>query len=164
MSLSPEAFIRGRLIRLSCDKLVKVKRTPDVLRRQIQILSVLKQAHNPCARFEPECSDLLRPRAHRLVVVMEQAPIQRLPTSPSTSSLALEKKEDDREVPSDSSMDQVDTDDQEPIEEDGSSMARKRKNHSNVDSIGTEKRHCDKEPASASSSSSSSRSRSCGAF
>uniref|UniRef100_A0A914R7J0 Uncharacterized protein n=1 Tax=Panagrolaimus davidi TaxID=227884 RepID=A0A914R7J0_9BILA len=117
-------------------------------------------------RFEPECSHLLQKRAPRLVVTFEQAPIQRLQPSTSTSSLSKstttpstlaqqQEKNKDREVPISPSMEQIEFDEQECIEEDGGSMARKRKNHSNVDAVSSEKRHCDKESPSSHSTSNS---------
>uniref|UniRef100_A0AC34FNN8 Uncharacterized protein n=1 Tax=Panagrolaimus sp. ES5 TaxID=591445 RepID=A0AC34FNN8_9BILA len=159
--MSTESKCRALLVRLSCDKLLKVRRSPDVLKRQIQILSVLKHAHDENARFEPECSYLLEKRAPRLVVTFEQAPIQRIspstssPSSTSTSSsTSMTNNAVDREVPSSPVMEQVEFDEQECIEEDGGSMARKRKNHSKVDAVSSEKRHCDKEFSHASASSS----------
>jgi hypothetical protein len=160
-TMSTESKCRALLIRLSCDKLLKCRRSPDVLKRQIQILSVLKHAHDENARFEPECSHLLQKRAPRLVVTFEQAPIQRLQPSTSTSTtttltLAQAQENKDREVPTTSpSMEQIEFDEQECIEEDGGSMARKRKNHSKVDAVSSEKRHCDKESASSSHGTSS---------
>jgi hypothetical protein len=165
-TMSTESKCRALLIRLSCDKLLKCRRSPDVLKRQIQILSVLKHAHDENARFEPECSHLLQKRAPRLVVTFEQAPIQRLQPSTSTSSYLststskttsklAQQENKDREVPTSQSMEQIEFDEQECIEEDGGSMARKRKNHSKVDAVSSEKRHCDKESPSSSHGTSS---------
>jgi hypothetical protein len=166
--MSTESKCRALLIRLSCDKLLKCRRSPDVLKRQIQILSVLKHAHDENAKFEPECSHLLQKRAPRLVVTFEQAPIQRLQpstsessslsksTSTTTSTLAQAQENKDREVPTSQPMEQIEFDEQECIEEDGGSMARKRKNHSKVDAVSSEKRHCDKESPSSHGTSSNS--------
>ena len=46
-----EAVIRQRLIRLSCDKLLKAKRVSGGLGRCLQVLTVLKHAHDDSARF-----------------------------------------------------------------------------------------------------------------
>jgi hypothetical protein len=152
-----EAVIRQRLIRLSCAKLLAFKKSSEGLRRSLQILTVLKHAHSDEARFEPECSDLLHPQPHRLVVILEHAPPQRITSSsspPPTLSSPPTSDINDHIVPSTDNN-------EEPIEieiyennendsmmemddEDGTSMARKRKNHtSNILDYNGEKRHCE---------------------
>jgi hypothetical protein len=149
-----EAVIRQRLIRLSCAKLLAFKKSSEGLRRSLHVLTVLKHAHSDEARFEPECSDLLRPQPNRLVIILEPAPLQRIPSSspPSPSPLinvvdrivpSTENDENDEPIEIDSSNEEeimMETDD-----EDGTSMARKRKNHTStffLDYNG-EKRHCE---------------------
>uniref|UniRef100_A0AC35GBH5 Uncharacterized protein n=1 Tax=Panagrolaimus sp. PS1159 TaxID=55785 RepID=A0AC35GBH5_9BILA len=175
-----EAVIRQRLIRLSCAKLLAFKKSSEGLRRSLQILTVLKHAHSDEARFEPECSDLLHPQPHRLVVILEHAPPQQcsdlLHPQPHRLVVILEHAPPQRITssssppPTLSSPPTSDINDhivpstdnnEEPIEieiyennendsmmemddEDGTSMARKRKNHtSNILDYNGEKRHCE---------------------
>jgi hypothetical protein len=170
-----EAVIRQRLIRLSCAKLLAFKKSSEGLRRSLHVLTVLKHAHSDDARFEPECSDLLRPQPNRLIVILEPAPLQRLSCPPPPSPLISSSNSIDRIVPeedenieidsiSESSFDSessllmmmMETDDEGEEEEDGTSMARKRKNHANSFLEYGEKRHCDSTSENSSSSDSSS--------
>jgi hypothetical protein len=150
-----EAVIRQRLIRLSCAKLLAFKKSSEGLRRSLQILTVLKHAHSDEARFEPECSDLLHPQPHRLVVILEHAPPQRITSSPSPPPTLSPPTSDinDHIVPSADNEESIEIEIYENNEndsmmemddEDGTSMARKRKNHtSSILDYNGEKRHCE---------------------
>uniref|UniRef100_A0A7E4V994 Uncharacterized protein n=1 Tax=Panagrellus redivivus TaxID=6233 RepID=A0A7E4V994_PANRE len=140
-----ESRLRNRLIKLSCNKLVDLRRSSSPLRRSLHVLAVLRGAHAANAKFAPECSDLLN--KPRTVVTLKLAPPQRLRASsicaptPPPAPIVVPQKPEIKETLYSSYTDEEQT---ELIpQNDGGSMARKRKAIiPNVDAdIAAEKRH-----------------------
>ena len=88
------------------------------------------------------------PQNNRLVVIIETVQPQRLSPLPPSSSAHLEH----HVVPTNDSVENDQSIAMETDDEDGTSMARKRKNYPSSIEYG-EKRHCDVDPTSLPSSS-----------